>query len=123
MTSNYKEEISKFFLGEVRDDNETLTRLSRDTSLFEVTPTLAVSPIDSNDVSALIKFVAEKNKIGERLTITARSAGTGRNTADALRSLGCRGTLRGEPGRRRRRRWRTCTRRRRRMPVVGRRAM
>lgn len=73
---NLKEEIRSIFRGEIRDDNETLERLSRDASIFFVRPKLAVSPLDAQDVSALVSFVAKKNKEGERVTITGRSAGT-----------------------------------------------
>lgn len=70
------EDIKKFFKGEVTDDSATLERLSRDTSLFRVQPSLSVSPNDADDVTLLVQYVVSKNSEGERLTITGRSAGT-----------------------------------------------
>ena len=74
--TNHKDEIKSFFKGDVRDDEETLSRLSRDASLFEVRPMVAVAPTDANDLSALVSYIAQKNKEGTRLTLTARAAGT-----------------------------------------------
>ena len=45
-----KEEIQKFFKGEVDDDEKTLVKYSRDTSIFEVRPKLVLFPKDSEDV-------------------------------------------------------------------------
>ena len=45
-----KEEILKFFKGEVEDDKETLTKYSRDASIFEVKPKLVLFPKDSEDI-------------------------------------------------------------------------
>lgn len=64
------------FKGEVNTDNETLTKFSRDASIFEVKPACVVSPKDQKDVEALVKFVSENKKKYPELAITARSAGT-----------------------------------------------
>ena len=80
-----KEEILKFFKGEVEDDKETLTKYSRDASIFEVKPKLVLFPKDSEDIKKLVKWVSEnknkyadpeKNKDWKNLSITARCAGT-----------------------------------------------
>jgi len=70
------QEIQSFFRGDVRDDDETLNRLSRDTSLFLVRPMLAVAPKDADDVAGIVRYVAEMNQRDIRMTITGRSAGT-----------------------------------------------
>jgi FAD/FMN-containing dehydrogenase len=69
-----KEELEKFIKGEVRDDEKTLAKYSRDYSIFAVRPKIVVFPKDANDIKKLVLFV---NKHPEKkLTITARSAGT-----------------------------------------------
>ncbi|MBP6883855.1 MAG: FAD-binding oxidoreductase [Candidatus Pacebacteria bacterium] len=82
---NMKEEILKFFKGEVEDSNETLAKYSKDASIFEVRPKLVLFPKDSTDVANLVKWVSEnkdkyadpeKNKDWAGLSITARCAGT-----------------------------------------------
>ena len=80
-----KEEIQKFFRGEVEDSDETLSKYSRDASIFEVRPKLVLFPLDSKDVQNLVKWVSEnkdkyadpeKNKDYKNLSITCRCAGT-----------------------------------------------
>lgn len=74
-----KEEIQKFFKGEVEDDEETLVRYSHDASLLEVMPKAVVYPMDSEDVQSLVKWVHDANsRLGEneKISITARCAGT-----------------------------------------------
>src|SRR3989344_957117 len=80
-----KEEIQKFFRGEVEDGEETLSKYSRDASIFVVRPKLVLYPLDSEDVKNLTKWVAENkdkykdpemNKDWKNLSITARCAGT-----------------------------------------------
>ncbi len=71
-----KQEILKFFKGDVEDSKETLTKYSHDASIFSIRPKLILSPKDSTDVQNLIKWVSEnKNKYPD-LSITARCAGT-----------------------------------------------
>ncbi len=80
-----KEEILKFFKGEIEDDEETLIKYSRDASIFEVRPKLVLFPKDSEDIKKLVKWVSEnknkyedieKNKDWKNLSITCRCAGT-----------------------------------------------
>jgi FAD/FMN-containing dehydrogenase len=78
-----KEEILKFFKGEVEDSEDTLTKYSHDASLLEVRPTLVLFPKDSEDVKALVKWVSQNKEMyvhpgnsGAGLYITARCAGT-----------------------------------------------
>ncbi len=62
--------------GEIRDDAETLETFSHDASLFELKPTVVVSPRDSLDIRAVVKHVSEHTTIDEPLSVTVRSAGT-----------------------------------------------
>lgn len=70
------DEIKKFFHGDVAVDDETLTKFSRDYSIFKVRPQVVVFPKDAEDIKNLVKFVAEKKKAGEQISLTGRSAGT-----------------------------------------------
>lgn len=71
-----KDEIKKFFRGEVEDDDATLVKYSHDASLLEVRPKLVLFPKDSDDVRNLIKWVNENKSRYPELSITARCAGT-----------------------------------------------
>jgi FAD/FMN-containing dehydrogenase len=71
-----KEEIKKFFRGEVVDDEATLKLYSHDASLFEVRPKLVVYPLDAQDIEALIQWVNEHKKEDPTLSITIRAAGS-----------------------------------------------
>jgi len=77
---NLKEEIQKFFKGEVLDDEETLKTYSHDASLFEVRPKLVVFPKDAEDLKKLVKWVNDNTTIyrsnNEPLSITIRAAGS-----------------------------------------------
>ncbi len=64
------------FKGEVFTDKATLHKYSRDASIFEIMPTCVVRPKNSQDVQALVKFVAEHKATNPELSITARAAGT-----------------------------------------------
>lgn len=82
MNDNIKEEISKVIKGDVDATSTARETYSHDTSLFEVMPELITFPKDTEDISALVRFVQEKNKEknnqpGDKpLSLTARSAGT-----------------------------------------------
>ena len=76
MDKNLLEELKKAIKGDVAADEETLTTFSHDASLFEVKPQVVVYPKDSQDVEALIKFVANHKKEYPKLSLTGRSAGT-----------------------------------------------
>ena len=80
-----KEQIQKFFKGEVEDSEEILKTYSHDASLFEVKPRLVLFPKDKDDIKNLVKWVNEnkdkyadpkKNEGWKELSINARSAGT-----------------------------------------------
>lgn len=72
-------EIKAIIKGDVDSSPTTLETYSHDTSLFQVMPSLITFPKDTEDISALIRFVQEKNKSrgeNKQLSLTARSAGT-----------------------------------------------
>ena len=71
-----REEIATIIKGDAADDSETLTKYSRDTSIFSRTPKVVVFPKNAEDVAALVKFVREKREAGVDLSLTGRSAGT-----------------------------------------------
>lgn len=73
---NLKETLSSTLQGDVLDDAATRAKMSRDTSVFERTPSLVVYPKNTEDVSKLVKAVAEAKAAGENVSVTARSAGT-----------------------------------------------
>ncbi len=80
-----KEEILKFFKGEIEDSKKTLSKYSRDASIFELRPKLVLFPKDAEDVKNLVKWVSDNkdkykdpvmNKDWRYLSITPRCAGT-----------------------------------------------
>ncbi len=71
-----KEEILKFFKGDVEDSDEILLKYSRDASLLEVRPEIVVFPKDSEDIKALVKWVGDNKDKYPKLALTSRSAGT-----------------------------------------------
>ena len=75
-----KDEIAKLIKGDVDASSAALDTYSHDTSLFEVRPELVVFPKDGDDISALVRYVQEKNMHNTEgapaLSLTARSAGT-----------------------------------------------
>ena len=69
-----KSELQKVVKGEVLDDEDALTKYSRDASLFKIKPQIAVWPKDSEDIQSLVRFVNDNTE--KNLSLTARSAGT-----------------------------------------------
>jgi len=76
MKDDIKEQLQKIFKGDIDDSEETLIKYSHDASIFDIRPKVVVFPKDSNDVQALVKWVAENKSKYEGLSITARCAGT-----------------------------------------------
>lgn len=71
-----KDEIQKFFKGEVENSDEVLAKYSHDASIFEVRPELVVFPKDKEDIKNLVKWVNENKELYPKLSLTARCAGT-----------------------------------------------
>ena len=57
-----KDEIKKFFKGDIEDSDESLTKYSHDASLLEVRPELVLFPKGSDDIKALVKWVQENKE-------------------------------------------------------------
>jgi FAD/FMN-containing dehydrogenase len=70
------EKIKSSIQGDVDSSTDERAKYDRDTSLFTLTPSLVVYPKNAEDVSALVKAVAEAKKAGQNVSVTARSAGT-----------------------------------------------
>jgi FAD/FMN-containing dehydrogenase len=70
------EKLKGVVKGDVATDADTLKKMSRDTSVFTLTPSVVVYPKDAQDVASAVKTVADAKAAGEDISITARSAGT-----------------------------------------------
>ncbi len=62
--------------GEVVCDEETLTKYSHDTSIFEIKPMAVVYPKSTLDISHIVKFVQDNKFTIPELAITPRSGGS-----------------------------------------------
>ena len=72
-----KEKLQKIgFSGELDDSNEARELYSHDASMFEIVPEIIAKPQSAEDVTRLVKFVADNKKANPELSLTARSAGT-----------------------------------------------
>jgi FAD/FMN-containing dehydrogenase len=71
-----KEEIKKFFKGDIDDSDATRTAYSHDASIFEIRPAMVVFPKDSLDIQNLVRFVRESKEKYPTLSLTVRAAGT-----------------------------------------------
>ncbi len=62
--------------GDVTDAPDDLKKMSRDTSIFQITPKLVVYPKDADDLAKLVAVAAQYKKGDQSISLTARSAGT-----------------------------------------------
>ncbi|MEO8065589.1 MAG: FAD-binding oxidoreductase [Candidatus Doudnabacteria bacterium] len=69
-------QIKQVIKGDASSDEKTLADFSKDASLFKVKPALVVFPKNTEDIKNLVKFVIERNKAGDKLSLTPRSGGT-----------------------------------------------
>ena len=70
------EELKKIIKGEISSGEKELSSYSRDASIFEVKPQLAVKPKDVEDIKNLVKFVSENKSSNPNLSLTARAGGS-----------------------------------------------
>ena len=70
------EDLQEVVTGDVATDSETLTKMSRDTSIFTRTPSVVIYPKNADDVSRVVRVIREHKEQGEQVSLTARSAGT-----------------------------------------------
>lgn len=73
---NLDTELKKIISGDVDTSAESIEFYSHDASMFELRPQVVVSPKNSADIQAIVKFVAEHKQKQPDLSITARSGGT-----------------------------------------------
>lgn len=66
------DDLKNLIKGEVKTDEETLNKFSKDASIFEIKPEVVVSPRDVEDIKTLVKYANEH----ENVSLTPRSAGT-----------------------------------------------
>lgn len=69
-----KSQLSQVVSGEVSDSPELLETFSKDASIFVVKPELVVTPKDSEDIQALVRFADDHPEIN--MSLTPRAAGT-----------------------------------------------
>jgi FAD/FMN-containing dehydrogenase len=62
--------------GEIIFDEDTLTKYSHDTSVFEIKPLAVLYPKNSLDIAHIVKFVQDNKFTFPNLSITARSGGS-----------------------------------------------
>ncbi len=62
--------------GEVYEDEATRESASHDASIFRLMPCAIVAPKNVDDVGELVKFINKENTEGNKLSLTARAAGT-----------------------------------------------
>ncbi|MCI5051484.1 MAG: FAD-binding oxidoreductase [Candidatus Pacebacteria bacterium] len=75
---NIKQNLSKILEGDVTIDNAELTSHSTDWSLFKIMPDMVVYPKHAQDLEQLVSFVNDyNNNSHEKLSLTARAAGSG----------------------------------------------
>lgn len=71
-----KKALAGVMRGEIADDAATLKSASRDTSLFERTPSLVVYPQDANDISVIVQEIVRAKEAGTDVSLAARAGGT-----------------------------------------------
>ncbi|HRN96470.1 MAG TPA: FAD-linked oxidase C-terminal domain-containing protein [Candidatus Levybacteria bacterium] len=74
--SNLLDDLKQQWNGEIRSDEETLKKHSRDASIFEITPEVVVVPKDSEEIQSLVSFVNTNKKEYPNTSLTPRAAGT-----------------------------------------------
>ncbi len=71
-----KDEIKKFFEGDIDDTYSTLAKYSRDASIFEVIPKIVVFPKHSKDIEKLVQWAMQNKPNNKELSLSVRAAGT-----------------------------------------------
>lgn len=71
-----RDQLQSIISGDVSTDARDITTFSRDTSIFEIAPSIIVYPKNGDDVRKTIEFVREQKNKGEDISVTGRSAGT-----------------------------------------------
>ena len=72
-----KEKLQNIGLaGEIDASDEARELYSHDASMFEIIPEVVVHPKTTEDVTKLVRYVADNKEANPTLSLTARSAGT-----------------------------------------------
>ncbi len=74
--TTFIERLRGAFRGEIALDAMTREKMSRDASLFEVKPAVVLYPKDTADVQTIVKTAVDAVRGGEKVSLTARAAGT-----------------------------------------------
>ena len=70
------EDLKNIIKGEISSDEKELSVYSRDASIFEIRPSIAIHPKDTDDIKNLVKWVLVNKDSNPELSLTARSGGT-----------------------------------------------
>ena len=76
MEHTLQKTLEKELKGDISVDINEREKYSRDTSVFERTPSLVVYPTDSEDVATLVRIAKDAKETDKSISVTARSAGT-----------------------------------------------
>ena len=76
MNDDVASKLRSILLGGVYTHKQKLAEVSRDASIYELTPEIVVQPKNGRDIEKLVKYVATNKALKPSLSITARSAGT-----------------------------------------------
>ena len=76
MEHTLQKTLEKELKGDISVDINEREKYSRDTSVFERTPSLVVYPKDSEDVATLVRIAKDAKENDKSISVTARSAGT-----------------------------------------------
>lgn len=76
IVQSFVKEIEDLIEGDIDVTENTLEIHSKDTSIFKVKPSVVVFPKNEEDIVKLVRFVNTKNEGGEKMSLTARAAGT-----------------------------------------------
>lgn len=68
--------IKEQIQGEVTRERSILKKYSTDASIFSVTPSMVISPKDTQDIEKIVHIIKEEQKKQPELSITPRAAGT-----------------------------------------------
>lgn len=85
--SNLIDDLKQQWNGEIRTDEETLKKHSRDASVFEITPEVVVAPKNSEELQSLVSFVNENSKKYPAVSLTPRAAGTDMSGGTLTKSI------------------------------------
>lgn len=76
--ADIKDQLSQLLEGDISINKTELTERSTDWSLFKIMPDMIVYPKHAQDIEALISYIQKYNETsGEKLSLTARAAGSG----------------------------------------------